>query len=104
MLRVYNLELLEVFDALHPCLLYFGNVEVGVAKSCNLLEVSSLVSLIFSLEVVKDVAYTEPVARNLVGICRTDALAGSAYLVLALRGFDGSIKHTVCRHDEMCLL
>ena len=64
----------------------------------------SLVCLVFLLEIVEDIAYTESATRHLVGVCRTYALACSTHLVLALRGFDGSVEHTVCGHNEMSLL
>ena len=65
---------------------------------------SSLVSSILLLEIVKDIAYAKTGTANLVSISRTDTLTSSTYLVLSLRSLDSSIEYTVSRHDEMCLL
>ena len=61
-------------------------------------------SLILSLEVIQNIANTQTSTAHLVGISRTNTLACSSHLVLTLRGFDGSIEHTMSRHDEMCFL
>ena len=60
--------------------------------------------LILSLEIVKDITYAKTRAAYLVSIGRTDALTGGTHLVLTLRSLDGSVKHTMSRHDEMSLL
>ena len=63
MLRVDNLEILEdILYAFHPCLLYLCNIKVGITQSGNLLKMSSLVSLVFLLEAIENVAYTQAVA------------------------------------------
>ena len=59
---------------------------------------------IFLLEVVEDIAYTQTIAGNLIGIGGTNALAGGTYLVLAFLGLIGCIEQTVGGHDEMGLL
>ena len=63
MLRVDNLEILEdILYAFHPCLLYLCNVKVGITQSGNLLKMSSLVGLVFLLEAIENVAYTQAIA------------------------------------------
>ena len=49
------------------------------------------------------IAYTETMTRNLVGICRADALACRTYLTAAHGALAGGIEKTVCRHYQMCL-
>ena len=63
-----------------------------------------LVSSIFLFETVEDVAYTQAITGNLVGIGRTYALSGCTYLALTLGGLKRSVEQAVCGHDEMCLL
>ena len=63
-----------------------------------------LCSSILLREVLQDITHAQTVTRHFVGICRTDALTRSAYLVLTFLGLVGSVQHAVCRHDEMCLL
>ena len=101
-LAVYHTELLQIFDAFHPGLLYFCDIEISITERSYLLEVLCLMSLILSLEVIQNVANTQTSTAHLIGISRTNALACSSHLVLTLRGFDGSIEHTMSRHDEMC--
>ena len=55
-------------------------------------------------EVLEDVAHTQTIAADLVGIGGADALAGGAHLILTLLGLVGGIEHTVGGHDEMRLL
>ena len=79
-----NGELLHVFDALHPLALHVGDVIVGKAQGTQRLLMTSLVSLIFSFEVIEDVTHAQAVAAHLVGIGGTDALTRGANAVLAL--------------------
>ena len=65
---------------------------------------AGLVGGIFLFKVVEDIAYTQTIAGNLIGIGRTNALAGGTYLVLALLGLIGGIEQTMGGHDEMGLL
>ena len=65
---------------------------------------AGFVGSIFLLEVVEDIAYTQTIAGNLIGIGGTNALAGGTYLVLAFLGLIGCIEQTVGGHDEMGLL
>ena len=65
---------------------------------------TGLVGSILLLKAVEDIADTQTVTAYLVGIRRTDALAGSTYLILTLLCLVGSIEHAVGRHDEVSLL
>ncbi len=51
----------------------------------------------------EDVAHTQSVARNLVGVGGSDALACGAHFVLALGSLVGGVEQSVGRHDEVCL-
>ena len=53
---------------------------------------------------IEDITYAQTVTADLISVGRTDALASSTHLVLALLRFIGSVEHTVSRHDEMRLL
>ena len=59
---------------------------------------------IFLLEVMENVAHTQAVAAYLVGVGGTDALAGGAYLGIALGRLVGSIEHPMGGQDEMGFL
>ena len=65
---------------------------------------TSLGGCIFLGEVLKNVAHAQTVTAHFVSICRTDALAGSAHLVLTFLSLVGSIEHAVSGHNEMSLL
>ena len=65
---------------------------------------ASLCLCICLFEVLEDIAYTQTVAGNLIGIGGTNALAGGTYLVFALLGLIGGIEQTMGGHDEMGLL
>ena len=103
-LTIDELELLQVFDTLHPGLLNLCDIEVGITETSDGLEMSSLVGSILLLEIVEDIAYAETGTAHLICISRTDTLTGSTHLVLTLRSLDSSIEHTMSRHDEMSLL
>ncbi len=58
-LAVDELKLLQVFDALHPGLLYLSDIEISVSEASDSLEMSSLVSSILLLEVFEDITYAK---------------------------------------------
>ena len=76
------MELAQVVNALEPLTLHLLDVVFKVEGFQNGF-VTGFMSRIFLLEVVEDVAYAQTVSGNLVSIGRADALACSAYLVLA---------------------
>ena len=65
---------------------------------------TSLVGGIFLLEVLEDITYTQTVTGYLVGIGRTNTLAGCTYLALPLLSLVGCIEYTMSRHNQVSLL
>ncbi len=103
-LAVHDGELAEIFNAFHPALLcLFEAFEISPAQSLEHLQMTLLVSLVFSLETLKNVAYTQTVTAHLVGISRADTLTGRTHLVLAFCSLKCTVENAVSRHDEMCL-
>ena len=103
-LAIDNLELLHVFNAFHPQAFNIRDVVVRIAKFLQALFVKCLVGLVFSFEIIQDVAHAKTVAANLIGIGRTDTLARRTHLVLALGSLNGGIEQAMGRHDEVSLL
>ena len=103
MLRINQVELTEILNALEPFLFYLSDVILEVERLQDSL-MACLVSGILLLEMVQDITYAQTISRDLVCISRTNALTGSTYLILTLLCLIGSIQHTVGRHDEMSLL
>ena len=65
---------------------------------------TSLESLIFLIEVLQDIANTQTCAARFLAVSGADALACSAYFVLALGCLVGTVQHSVGGQDEMCTL
>ena len=103
MLTVNNGELAQVLYALQPFLFYFGNIVFKVERFQDSL-MAGLCSSILLGKVLQDITHAQAVARYFVGVCRTDAFTGGAYLVLTLLSLIGCVQHAVCRHNEVRLL
>ena len=101
MFTIDNRILLQIVNTLHPLTLDFLQLIIGVVQRMKHLLMARLQFGIFRFEILEDVAHAQSVARNLVGIGRTDALAGGAHLVLALLSLVGSVQHAMSRHNEM---
>ncbi len=103
MFAVNDFELTHIFNAFHPLLFIVGDVVVGKTKRLQYSLMASLVCGIFFLEAIEDVAHSQTVARNLVGVCRSDAFSCCAYLALSFGRLIGTVKNAVGGHYKMCL-
>ena len=106
------LELFEEREGFKPGLLVFvnshpvdfegGDVEL---EGMSRLQVLALEELIFLAEVYgSNIAHAETTACNLVGIGRTNAFEGGAYLGVAFGLLVSGIEETVGRNDEVGFL
>ena len=58
--------------------------------------------VVLRFKVFEDVANSETYACCLVGVSRTNALAGRTYLILTLSSFVSAVEYAVSRQDEVC--
>lgn len=93
-------NVLEGVEELDLGLVECGKVDLG-AESGEHVEVALTGGLVFCREVVLGVAKTKAVARNLVGVAGTDALACGADFRLALGAFAGGVEQTVGWQDDV---
>jgi len=101
MFAVYQIELLEVFDAFHPSLFHFRKIILIVQTLQNLF-MTSFGGSIFLIKIIENITYTDSVTAYLICISRTDSLSGSTHFRIPFGGFVSSIQNTVCRQDKMC--
>ena len=106
MFGIDQVEAAEVVYALEPLLLDLRKLYTIYCKIQTIKDslMASLMSGIFLFEVVEDVTHAESIARDLIGIGRTNALTGGAYLVLTLLRLIGCIEQAMGGHDEVGLL
>ena len=87
---------------MHPELLFFCDVVVGIVQVAESLFVPGLQGVVLLLEVLKDVAYAKSRPACFLAVCRADTLAGRADLVLSFGCLEGTVQNPVCGQDEMC--
>ena len=103
MLAVDDIVALYIFHRVEPLLLQFREFRLFAHRLKN-GDMASLCGTVFGIEIMEEVAKTQTVAADLVGVCRADAFTGSSNLGTAFRTFIGRVEQTVCRHNQMHLL
>ena len=100
---VDNFELLDIFDAFKPLFFEFLNIHLK-AQSAEQAQVALLGCGIFLGKVAINVAQTQSVAANLVGVSGANAFAGGANLGSALQRLVGCIQLAVGGQNQVYLL
>ena len=113
-LAVNELESAEERYRLHPFFLQglqtlhrdsrsaFGNRRS--IKAVDHLDMTVTCLPVLRLKTLQNIAHTQTVSADLIGVCRTDALAGRTDLRLPFCRFVGLIQKAVCRQNQMRFL
>ena len=105
MLRVNELELLQVFNTVKPMLLsLLESGKVSPTKSLENSQMTLLMLLVLLLKVIKNITNTQTIAAYLVSISRANALSCSTDLVLTLCCLNSAVEQTVGWKDKMSFL
>ena len=105
MFGIHETERLHVFDTFHPMSLRFLEAfKVRPSECRQHFHVPFLVPGVFPVKVTENIPHTQSVTADFVRIGWADAFTGCTYLVLPFCSFVCTVKDTVCRHDEVCLL
>ena len=102
-LAVDDVITLHILYGVHPLLLKLLHI-AALTKSGKQIHVALLGSGIFSCKIVENITHTQSVAAYLVGISRSDTLAGGANLSITLQLLVCSIEQAVSRHNQVSLL
>ena len=103
MFAIYQMELFEVFDTLHPGLFQFGDIIFIIQAFQDLLMACFRFGVNF-FKVMKNISYTHSVTAYFIGISGADTLSCSSYFRIPFCRFVCRIQNTVCRQNQMCFL
>ena len=93
-LTVDQLKAFDKFNALKP---FFFEARPVIGKTILLEQVFMTIdgALVFPVEILKHITYTQAAPAHLIGISRADTLSGSTNLCFAFSRFVGRIEEAV---------